>query len=198
MKDIFLPLELDKDYNYNYLIALYNLTEYNSNSKRNDIVTFDNIQQLERKINNLDCGNITIVSYSTLRRLLKKESYQQFYTYYESDGKIIIYNDFRKTAQRTQNRFVIITAKESSILLNHNDKLLTYYYILQKVKCGSAKEKKHNSTICQMLQELGYSQNSSYVSRISEYNRILTDNKLLSIEKYRDQNGNERNSYRLV
>lgn len=67
-----------------------------------------------------------------------------------------------------------------------------------KYYCGYTKTHTHDTTIKQMLCALGYSDKSNAnVSKLCSYNCLLVDCGLLNITKQRDENGNERNIYRI-
>ena len=59
-----------------------------------------------------------------------------------------------------------------------------------KYFCGYSKNKQQDFTALQFLKYCGYSTNSkNYISKLSQYNSLLLDNKIISIKKYRDELG---------
>ena len=76
--------------------------------------------------------------------------------------------------------------------------MLTKYYLFMKYNCGYSGTNKADFTAEQFLQASMYSTKSnSTLSNISNYNRLLEENKLISISKFRF-NGKERNCYSIL
>lgn len=178
------------DINYIYLLFFISIAEYNPETKRFDIIRYKSIQKLADRINEV-CGNNSI-STSTLNRLLNKNEQYKDYLEFDRKNKIIkINNDIK-----AKKRFVYITQNEAKFFMHQNSNPLFRYYLYHKYWCGFRKDKSHDSTLRQILIDLGYQGNSNkQISLLSDYNKILSDNGYLLINKYRDDLGNERNKY---
>lgn len=178
------------DINYIYLLFFISIAEYNPETQRYDIVRYKSIQKLADRINEI-CGNNSI-STSTLNRLLDKVDQYKGYLEFDRKNKIIkINNDIK-----AKKRFVYITYDEAKFFMQQNSNPLFRYYLYHKYWCGFRKDKSHDSTLRQILIDLGYKGNSNkQISLLSDYNKILSDNGYLLINKYRDDLGNERNKY---
>ena len=181
-----------KNINYIYLLFFMTIAEYNPASKRYDIVRYKSIKKLADKINEV-CGDNSI-STSTLNRLLDRTDDYKNYLKFDRQNKIIYINNFIKD----KSKFVYITQKEAEFFMKQKDNILFRYYLYHKYWCGFRKDKAHDSTAKQILLDLGYSDISNrMISLFSNYNKILAENGLLIIQKYRDDMGNIRNKYNL-
>ena len=202
----YLPIS---DINYLYLFLLYSIAEVNPEDKAKGIylyntVQYESIAELATRLND-KYGTITgfteqkAVSVSTLRRVLQNGSKDGFFLFNNIERTIILENNFIKSANKEEKKpFVTLSEAEVKILLENNDKLLYRYYLYIKFACGCSSTKQSDFTAKQFLAIIGYStQSNSYISRLSEYNKLLCANGLISISKYRDNNGRERNIYSL-
>ena len=188
IKKYFLPYNEKEQANYIYILMFYSIANYNKTTKRYDTIKYSSIKNLRDQLNNI--SNKTI-SESTLRRLLQKECYKTFLQIDSSTKTIRILNDIKKCS-----KFVMIHDSAAQIIMDNGDNLFATYYLYLKYYCGYSKSRKIDTTAKQFLAACGYSTNSnSYISKISEYNSILSQNGLISITKYKDNNGYERNCY---
>ena len=190
MKNIYIYYQTDADINYLYLLYFYNIAEYNQLTNRYDIIHYSSLRQLTERLNSgFDKQRISL---STVKRILSN----QLYIYYiknNYESKIIMINSDVHSMQKQS--FVRLTDIEASFLMHHNDELLCKYFIYQKYYCGYNKSKCHNSTIKQMLAAMGYSTNNNdYISRISNYNTLLSSSGLMNIQQYKED-GKLRNIY---
>ena len=80
---------------YNYLPVLYFwiTAEYNKESKLYDKITFQSLEDLAGKIN--AAAGETVLSKSTLSRILNNEEYNRYFTYDRANKEIILKNNFR-------------------------------------------------------------------------------------------------------
>ena len=191
MKQYYIPYDETKDINYIYVLAFYKAATYNKLTKRYDTISYRSLSNLSEQIKSVSNKKISV---STLGRILKDSKYSMILSVPEDRKAIIIKNDIKSL-----NKFVVLSEKEADLLLDKDDILLAKYLLYLKYFCGYSKSKKINTTAKQFLLACGYSTNSNdYISRISEFNRLLVDQGIIKIEKYRDDNGNERNSYSLA
>ena len=189
MKKYYLPYNEREEANYIYVLMFYSLATYNNNSKRYDTITYTSIENLRMQLNAVSKTNI---SDSTLRRKLKDKRYNNFLEIDTKSKTIKVLNDIREC-----KKFVMLSDKEAQILMDQGDDLLATYYLYLKYYCGYSKSKTIDTTAKQFLAACGYSTSSnSYISKISEYNSFLTQQGLITITKFKDNNGYERNCYR--
>lgn len=180
--------------NYLYIFMLYGVARYSQERKRHDYINCRSIKEVSDTIEN-KYGEKAL-SYSTLARIVKDDNYKQYFS--KDDAFITLHNDFQKYGKQEGTPFVIINNKEADILIDCGDKQLASYYCYLKYYCGLAKKAgmKQNFTAKQYLSAIGLSTNNhNNLSNVSKYNKILLNKGLIKIEKYRDDRGNERNTY---
>lgn len=107
-KYVYLPYVLSRKVNYIYLLCFYSIAEKVDNNIKTD-VDFNSFEDLENKINNklakyqkIEEGKKkTMVSASTLSRIVKKEEYKAFFDFWQCGARksIILNNDFSKNTQ---------------------------------------------------------------------------------------------------
>lgn len=169
---------------YIYLLAFYELAEFNEERKVFDTIHYSSIRVLAESLN---------VSSATVNRILDNPAYADFMSVNKATKTITLCNSFAK-GQKEQ--FVRLTADEVSLIREVSDNLFAKYLIYLKYYCGYSKNKKTDFTAQQFLIACGYSTKSkSTISKLSEYNSLLVKNGLLKIEKYRDELGHTRNIY---
>lgn len=177
------------DINYIYLLMLYELCQYNATTNQFDTISYSSIKSIVNQCNSI-FGDYSISS-STIVRMLSDSKYSNYLLHNKKDKTIVINNNVNNF-----NKFVVLNTNEFNLIMQYKDNLFIKYLLYHKYYCGYSRAKKHDSTAKQILAAIGYSTSSnSYLSKFSEYNKILSDNKMLSINKYRDQQGNERNVY---
>lgn len=188
MKHFYIPFDLSADINYNYLISLYDIAEYNIADNCYNTIHYNTKKSLAEFIN---------VSNKTLTKILSDKEYNSFLIHNNTDKVIILNNNFNKS-QGKNKPFVMLKNYEVNILKQYGDNMFYKYYIYMKYFCG-INNNKQDFTAKQFLEYCGYSSNSNnYISRIAEYNKILTDNNLIKINKYRDELGHIRNIYSIL
>lgn len=191
MKQYYIPYDEVKDINYIYILALYKTATFNKITKRYDTISYRSLENLKEQIK---ASSNKSISASTLGRILKDSKYSGLLYIPEDRKAVVLKNDIKGL-----KKFVVLSEKEADLLLDKEDILLAKYLLYLKYFCGYSKSKKINTTAKQFLAACGYSTKSNdYISMISEYNRLLVDEGIIKIEKYRDENGNERNSYSLA
>lgn len=178
--------------NYIYLLLLYSAAAYNKDTNLFDTITFNNLQDLTDKLNKQFCGNT--ISKATISRLLNNKDYEPYFTYNAADKQIIIKNNFRKKKER----FITISQKEKDLLLKENNNFLAKYYFYLLYYCGLSKNNKTDSTEKQILLAIGYSNSGKNLQNCAAFNKILTENKMLSIATFRDNRGFWRNTYSIL
>lgn len=179
---------------YCFLLALYSIAERNAGERIYNIVRFRSAAELTQKLNTIEHYTI---SQSKVSRILKNKEYIEYFNYDIDTKTITLYNNFKKAAAKS-SKFIVLTDKEKMFLLQQNDNLLCKYYTYIKYNCGRSKSGTTDFTAKQFLQAIGYScKSGNNISTISEYNSILAAHGFINIQKYRDNNGNERNIYSL-
>ena len=79
--------------------------------------------------------------------------------------------------------------------------MLSTYYCYLKYNCGLSKVAgcRASFTAKQFLSAIGLSPNNNdNISKVSKYNTILVNEKMIQIQKYRDIFGHERNYYSIL
>ena len=97
--------------------------------------------------------------------------------------------------KESKKPFVCLSREEVFFLYGIYDNLLFKYFMYLKYYCGYSKSKTTDSTAKQILLAIGYSANTSYVDKLSEYNTHLKAEGLLHIKSYTDERGHKRNIY---
>ena len=187
MNNYFIPFDMSKNINYNYLISLYDIAQYNTKSQRYDTINYTSIKALAETLN---------ISHKTLNNILDNAEYNLFISVDKQNKIITINNGINKDINNKIIPFVILTNQEIQLLKKYADNLFYKYFIYMKYFCGYSKNKQQDFTALQFLKYCGYSTNSkNYISKLSQYNTLLLDNKIISIKKYRDELGHKRNIY---
>lgn len=126
-----------------------------------------------------------------------RATYKEYFTFDRSEKRITLNNDFRRGKDGTRY-FITLSDYEATFLISKDEALLTRYYLYLKFYCGRARSKDIDTTAKQILSALGYSAASGKnISLLSYYNSLLVSQGLISIQKYRDISGRERNIYTL-
>ena len=169
---------------YVFLLTLYDLADYNTDTKTYSIITYKSLAELAR---------LCSVSDKTLRRHLADTEYSPFLQWDKQNKRVILLNDFSKTRYKTP--FLTVSPEEVRLLLTQKDNLLCKYLIYLKYFCGYSASKCIDTTCKQFLSAIGYSSNSSYPSKISGYNALLEREGIIRITKKHDERGFLRNVY---
>ena len=169
---------------YVFLLTLYDLADYNTDTKTYSIINYKSLAELAR---------LCSVSDKTLRRHLVDTEYSPFLQWDKQNKRVILLNDFSKTGYKTP--FLTVSPEEVRLLLTQKDNLLCKYLIYLKYFCGYSASKCIDTTCKQFLSAIGYSSNSSYPSKISGYNTLLEQKGILKIERKHDERGYLRNVY---
>lgn len=192
MKHYYIPYEPKADVNYFYLLLVYSLAEYNTSKNLFDTVSYKSVRILQKQIEN-EFTDISI-SPATLSRLLNDERYRNYFTVDKNRKQIRLHNDIKD-----MKCFIMLTNREVEFLIKQKDNLLIKYYLYIKHFCGHGSYGTQDYTIKQFLNYIGYSDKSnSYISRISNYNRLLVENGFIKIERFIDDKGRIRNGYQLL
>lgn len=169
---------------YLYLLAFYDLAEYNEESRVFNIIHYPSVRVLAESLN---------ISTSTVNRILSNPEYTEYMRIDKTTKTITLCNSFVKGQSE---QFVRLTADEVSLIREVNTNLFAKYLIYLKYYCGFTKDKKTDFTAQQFLSACGYSvKSNATLDTISRYNGILADSGLVKIEKYRDEFGHTRNRY---
>ena len=193
MRQYYIPYKPgEKKFNYLPVLYLYRVAKFDTATRTYNKIKVQSLDKLADMINTTFSEKV--ISKSTLSRVLRDKRYNQFFLYDKDKKEIVLKNDFRKNKEE-KRAFIVLSMKEFDFIIKLQDNLLIQYLFYLKYYCGISKTKKIDSTIKQFLSECGYSSSSgNYVSRISEYNRMLSDEGIISIKKKRED-GKERNIY---
>lgn len=196
MKQYFIPFDPGwKKPKYNYILYLYLIAEYDTESKLYNTIHYKSLDELAARINE-KAGGESRVSKATLSRFLNDPEKTTFFEIDKDRKVIILKNDFKRKNKEEESRpFVILTEREFDFLIVQNQDLLTTYFLYLRYYCGHSKSKEIDTTAKQFLAAWGYSTKSgNYLSKISEYNTLLSSNTFLKIRKER-VGKEERNYY---
>lgn len=173
-----------------FVLCLYSIGQYNKETKCYDTVSYNSLADLSNKLNSV-CG--LSFSASTISRILNNNIYNVYFNVDNINKKISLNCNFKN---KKNVSFIQMSKETFKTISKQNDDLLCKYYIYLIYYCGKTKDKKTDSTAEQILFAMGYSDKSgTNKSKLSEYNSFLTKNKLININKYRDNNGYIRNVY---
>lgn len=178
----YVPFVPKADINYLYLFKLYQNATYNRETKCYDTIEYKSIKNLAEMLD---------LSESTTKRLLKDTRYNDYFMIDKDNKTIILYNDIRQSGKP----FVCLDKYEVYFLCNNADNLLCKYLLYIKYYCGYSKNGETDFTANQFLTACGYSLNSNYPSKLSDYNSLLVDYGYISIKRKRDEMGHLRNIY---
>jgi hypothetical protein len=168
---------------YLYLLAFYDLAEYNEESKVFDTIHYPSVRVLAESLN---------VSQPTVKRIFDNPAYNDFLEIDKQTKTIKIHNIFTKGCK---DQFVRLTADEVKLIREVKDNLFTKYLIYLKYYCGYTNNNT-DFTAQQFLSACGYSTKSNNtLSKISEYNTLLVSKGYITIKKFRDELGHTRNIY---
>ena len=192
---IYLPFVPSADVNYIYLFSLYRIADRYDDSKIKSYVSYKSHNDLLRKINE----DKKIMSYSTLSRVLQNNEYNAFFEVLEDDidKSIFLFNDVRRLIEQKKG-FVILFPDTYKLLIQQNDNLLAKYTIYLKYMCGKCGG--HTDiTADQFLSAFGYSINSNNTKdKISGFNRLLEEKRIVKIDRNRLEDGKRRNTYTFI
>ena len=198
MKQYYIPyFPGAKKHNLLQILYLYKVAEYDKGTKLYNKITFQSLDELTRRIN--EAAGESVLSKATLSRLLNNEEYKIYFSYDRERKEIVLNNNFRsKPGVKEKQPFIVLSAAEYEFLTNTKDNLLVQYFFYLRYYCGLSKSGRTDSTAKQFLTACGYSVSSgSYLSKIAGYNSLLSSTGYLTIKKTRDENGRERNEYRM-
>lgn len=191
MRKYYLNYDEKATINYCFLFALYRIAEKNSAERIENIVVYKSQRELAERLKQVGFS----VSPSTINRILNDENYLPYFSKSETENKILLHNNFKKGKAKS-NKFVILTEKETAFLMEHDNKLLTKYYLYLKYYCGYAKSKQIDTTANQILSAIGYSCNcGNNKDSLCKYNSLLLEHGFISIQKIKDEKGYCRNIY---
>lgn len=196
MKQYFIPFDPGwKKPKYNYLLYLYLIAEYDTETKLYNTIHYKSLDELAARINE-KAGGESRVSKATLSRFLNDPGKTTFFEIDKDKKVIILKNDFKRKNKEEESRpFVVLTEREFDFLIVQNQDLLTTYFLYLRYYCGHSKSKEIDTTAKQFLAAWGYSiKSGNYLSKISEYNTLLSSNTFLKIRKER-VGKEERNHY---
>lgn len=199
-RKIYLPYKPSGEkLDYLPLLYLHKVAEYNKEKRVYNTIHFRSLQDLADRINEGRVEKNKLVSVSTLSRLLNGKKYESFFTYNKEEKTIILQNDFHNGTRTAKAGFVVLSANEFDFLLERNESLLVAYVLYLKYSCGISKSKTTDSTAKQILSACGYCATSgNYLSKLSEYNKLLAEQGFLSIETKRDEQKHLRNTYKII
>ena len=192
MKTYYINYDEKANINYCFIFALYQLAERNQKERIDNIITYKNQKELADRIK--EKCNYSI-SNSTISRILNDTEYNNYFTVIKAENTIILNNNFKK-GKAASNKFITITDKEITFLLQQDSKLLNKYYLYLKYYCGHTKSKRIDTTANQILSAIGYSNNcGNNKDKLCKYNSLLQKSGFINIEKIKDNKGYCRNIY---
>lgn len=192
MRNCYIYYNESETINYTFLFCLYLIAELDINERVYNTIYYKSQSELAEKVSNI-CDNFSI-STASIKAILNDEKYIPYFS--KEKGKIILNNNFKK-CKGNINKFVILTDKELLFLIKQNDKLLNKYFLYLKYYIGYKKDKQINDTSNRILSAIGYSIKSGQnKEKLSRFNKILTDNKMIKIKRYIDEQGHCRNIYK--
>lgn len=198
MKQYYIPyFPGAKKHNLLQILYLYKVAEYDKGTRLYNKINFHSLEELTRRIN--EAAGESVISKATLSRLLNNEEYKGYFTYDKGQKEIVLNNNFRsKPGAKEKQAFIVLSAAEFDFLTNSKDNLLIQYFFYLRYYCGLSRSGRTDSTAKQFLAACGYSISSgNYLSKIAGYNSLLSAFGFLTIKKTRDENGRERNEYRM-
>ena len=215
VRKFFIPFYENKDIIYKYIFCLYkeavpNTTKvkgkliydtikYKSEQKLTDNINDKYIEYCKNKdrLNNIikkDSEYKGIVSKSSISKIIKNENYKDYFKIDKINKTITLNNNIENI-----KRYVVLNENEVNFLLEQNENLLSVYYIYLKYYCGKSKDKTTDNTISQFLETSGYCDTSgANKEKIGVFNKLLEENNLIKIERYKDDLGYNRNRYKIV
>ena len=168
---------------YLYLLAFYDLAEYNEDSKVFDTIHYQSVRVLAESLD---------VSQATVKRIFDNPAYADFMKVDKTTKTIQLYNTFTR-GQKAQ--FVRLTADEVNLIREVDTNLFAKYLIYIKYYCGYTNNST-DFTAQQFLQACGYSTKSNTtLDTLSKYNSLLVNRGFIKIQKFRDELGHTRNRY---
>lgn len=183
-KNYYLRFRPTANIDYLYLLAFYDLAEYNEESKVFDTIRYSSVRVLAESLK---------ISSSTVNRIFNNPEYNEFMCIDKHNKTIKLCNSFKKGQS---NQFVRLTNDEVSLIREVNTNLFAKYLIYIKYYCGYTKDNNTDFTAQQFLSACGYSvKSNATLDTISRYNGLLVDRGLIKIQKYRDDKGHTRNRY---
>lgn len=200
MRNYFILYQDDAPINYKHLLKLYAVAEYNKKNRLYDTISFNTLKELTNRINN-KCGEGSI-SKTTLTNFIndrgsRKHEYKYFI--YNKEQKTITLNiGFQNNRTDRKSSFVVLSQQEYDYLNQQTEELMIRYYLYIKYYCGKSRSGSSDFTTIQFLQasNKGEASGANY-TKISAYNKSLSDANLIRIEHFRDNNGHLRNKYTL-
>ena len=200
---IFLPYKPIADVNYIFLFYLYGIAErYEDNGVKADI-WLPSIAGLTRCINDkYSKYRKSPISQTTVGRILVDKEYEDFFSVksFACSKWILLKNEFNNIPKEEQiyHPFVVLDKKVYTFLIEQNDNLLAKYVIYCKYQCGYY-HGKSDFTANQFLQAFGYSiKSNSTRDKLSYYNKLLEEEKIIKIDRHTAENGTRRNTYTFI
>lgn len=182
--NIFIPYTFDllksKSINYYYISILYDIADYNEETKCFDTIKYNSLNDLALKAK---------INITTLRRLLNNIEYSYYFTHDNVNRTIKL---------KTGIPFIKLSRAELDIIYKCEElqnKLALKMYLYIKCACGISETGTADFTSEQLCNSIGYCANSGDTrNRIKHYRDILVDNGLITVEHYR-QNSKNRIKY---
>ena len=104
MKKFYIPFDLSANVNYNYIISLYCIAEFDTDTKRYNTIKYKSLKQLAEMLN---------ISYKTLNNILNNDEYNIFINIDKYNKTIYLNNDF--VNNKTFIPFVVLYDNEINI-----------------------------------------------------------------------------------
>ena len=184
MRNAYLYYDVSIDIDYDILLRLYNIAEYDVSTNTYSIIRYKSISSLANLIN---------ISKSKLDRFFNSHILHNYMLLDKKNREIIILNNFRGTKNVS---YVVLSSTELNYLISNKDNLFIRYYLYIKYYCGKSRSKSIDTTAKQFLESIGYCASSNNnISKLSAYNSTLVKDGFISIDRYIDEYGHRRNRY---
>ena len=134
MKKYYLPFLPLADVNYLYLLAFYEIAEYQVNTNLYNTIRYSSLKTLAAQVK---------LSSSTVSRILNSGKYADFMTADTERKVITLKNNFKSGRKQP---FVMLTAAEVELIRDKKDNLFAKYLIYLKYYCGYTKDGKNDFT----------------------------------------------------
>lgn len=183
----YLPFLPAADVDYLFLLSLWDIAEYNEEKQTFDTVRYNSLKELAERLS---------MTAPTLSRKLSDTRYNAFFAVDKQSKSITLKNDTKEIAP-----FVMLTARQVWLMREVGNNFFCRYLIYTVYYCRYSESKGliQDFTAKQFLSACGYCITSNkHLQNVSKCNKLLLDNKIISITKVRDNTGRTRNRYILL
>lgn len=177
----YIPFKSLKEVEFNFFFKLSLLSSFDGENRTYNSIKFKSIKELGERVG---------VPQSTLKRYLNSLEKEGFIT--KEKKEIIINNNVKEML-----KFIVLERETVNSLLKEDNEKLTKLYIIHKYYIGCFKGS-HSKTKDSIVEEMGLSSKSKReLDNITNLNKRLVELGLISMEHYRNENGNIQIKYTL-